>query len=73
MTQDEVLRLLKARADFCFMCRWALEDLTKNAKLTGYPTDAMGAGIFPADGKRQHILLEARSFDNRSSVATMGA
>lgn len=65
--------MLDAQSGTCFLCRWILEDLTRNGKLTGHPTDAMGVGIFPPDGKRQHIILEARSIDNRTSIATMGA
>lgn len=42
----------------CFLCKWILEDLAKNPKLTGYPTDANGASVFPRAGKIDHLKLE---------------
>ncbi len=66
MTQQEALRLLESQREKCFLCGWILEDLAKNGKLTGHPLDAMGAGIFPVDGKRGHLALEAMSVDSRA-------
>lgn len=46
----------------CFVCRWILEDLEKNGVPTDYPRDAMGAGIFPWQGKMRHLELEGLVF-----------
>lgn len=42
----------------CFLCRFIVEDLEKNGKLTGYPKDWAGGGTFPIEGKLIHVLLE---------------
>ncbi len=42
----------------CFLCKWILEDIAKNGKLTGYPKDYGGQSIFPDSGKEKHLALE---------------
>jgi hypothetical protein len=60
--KSSVLReLLRNGKQKCFLCKWILEDLEANQKLTGYPKDAMGAGIFPVNGKLIHVILELGS------------
>lgn len=63
MTEDEALKLLRRNQSTCFLCKWILEDLLANGKLTGYPIDGNGAGTFPVDAKRKHLTLEAKSVD----------
>lgn len=55
----QALRLkLTERGPGCFMCRWILEDIELNGKLTGYPLDSGGGGEFPVPGKIRHLELE---------------
>jgi hypothetical protein len=44
----------------CFLCKWILEDLAKNGKLTdGHPAKATdGSSQFPAEGKKKHLVVE---------------
>jgi len=39
-------------------CKWILEDLEQNGKLTGYPKDFNGASIYPVGSKIMHLHLE---------------
>jgi len=39
-------------------CKWILEDLEKNGRLTGWPFDAFGKSDFPVSAKLRHIALE---------------
>jgi hypothetical protein len=41
-------------------CKWILEDLEKNGRLTGYPSNAMGGGTYPVEGKILHLAVELR-------------
>jgi hypothetical protein len=50
--------ILKSKESGCFLCRLILEDHAKNAKLTGYPADSFGKGMFPVESKVRHIELE---------------
>lgn len=54
----ELRELVRTNAPLCFLCKWMLEDLEKNGKLTGWPLDSMGKGVFPVEGKMIHVLLE---------------
>ena len=54
----EVVAALEARAPNCFLCRWILEDLVTNKKLTGYPLDYNNQPGFPISGKVRHLELE---------------
>jgi hypothetical protein len=58
------LRISLRRKDQCFLCKWISEDLTANGKLTDYPKDFNGYGIFPIEGKEKHLTLEIGSIDN---------
>ena len=69
----ETVAALKGRVDGCFLCRFILEDQEKNGKLTGYPLDGDGKGIFPVDAKMIHIQLEKRSSTQEEPGATKGA
>lgn len=44
----------------CFLCKWILEDLAKNGKLTdGHPAKCTdGSSQFPAESKKKHLVLE---------------
>jgi hypothetical protein len=44
----------------CFLCKWIHEDLEKNGKLTDVhpPKNIDGSTLFPADGKKRHLVLE---------------
>lgn len=42
----------------CFLCRWIAEDIKLHKKLTGWPLDYLGNGIFPKEGKEKHIDVE---------------
>lgn len=55
---EELLALLGARSVGCFLCRWILEDVKKNGKLTGYPLDYNQQPEFPVQGKINHLELE---------------
>jgi hypothetical protein len=39
-------------------CKWILDDLERNGKLTGYPLDSVGLPIYPIDSKLLHLHLE---------------
>jgi len=39
-------------------CKWILEDLVQNGKLTGWPFDFNGQSDFPVKGKVIHLKLE---------------
>lgn len=43
----------------CAPCKWILEDLEENGKLTGYPLDGLGGATYPVDGKLRHIAIES--------------
>jgi len=49
---------LAKRRDKCFLCKWILEDLTENGRLTGQPYDAIGQAGFPVGAKLNHMRLE---------------
>lgn len=53
-----LLTALEALAPRCFLCRWILEDVKKNGKLTGYPMDYNDQPEFPVTGKICHLELE---------------
>lgn len=44
----------------CFLCKWALEDLAKNGKLTDVhpPKSIDGSSQFPAEAKKKHLIVE---------------
>jgi hypothetical protein len=66
---DETRKLLESRSTRmekgeqvgCFLCRFILEDMQANGKLTAYPKDAEGKGAFPVEAKVRHITLEKMS------------
>lgn len=39
-------------------CKWILDDLEKNGKLTGYPRDFNGVPDYPIESKIKHLHLE---------------
>lgn len=39
-------------------CKWILEDLELNGKLTGWPLDSFGKPEYPIDAKLIHVILE---------------
>lgn len=53
-----LLSVAKVGQQSCFLCRYIVEDLQQNGKLTGHPKDWAGSGLFPVEGKLVHILLE---------------
>lgn len=53
-----LLAQLEARGPLCFLCRWILEDVKANGKLTGYPMDYNDQPEFPVVGKIYHLELE---------------
>ena len=53
-----LLTNLEARGPGCLLCRWVLEDVKANGKLTGYPIDYAGGAEFPVPGKIRHLELE---------------
>ena len=58
---SQVLGHLALRAPRCFLCRWILEDIEKNGKLTnGYPPQGTYCldPLFPAEAKLQHLGVE---------------
>lgn len=62
---EELMRRLKPRIPDqngvgCFLCKWIHEDLEKNGKLTDAhpPKNIDGSTLFPADGKKKHLVLE---------------
>ena len=69
----ETEAILRNQVDKCFLCRFVLEDQAKHGKLTGYPFDYNGNGIFPIEGKVAHIQLERLSWENSSPRAEPGA
>jgi hypothetical protein len=54
----ELVGILSEKAPKCFCCKWILEDLQTNRKLTGYPKDFLGSDVYPVEGKRRHLELE---------------
>ncbi len=55
---EKLLIAAKVGAPTCFLCRYIVEDLEKNGKLTGHPKDWAGSGLFPIEGKLRHCILE---------------
>ena len=53
-----LLTNLEARGPGCHLCRWVLEDVKANGKLTGFPIDYAGGAEFPIPGKIRHLELE---------------
>lgn len=64
MNPMEIRSIAERNMEKCFMCQWILTDLAENGKLTGYPFDAMGAPVFPVQGKTRHLELERQSLEN---------
>ncbi len=65
-----ILSAIRARATSpegagCFLCSWIVEDFEKNGKLSDYPYDSNGKGIFPYLGKVAHIRLEKPALDTK--------
>lgn len=56
-----VMEILKEQEATCFLCRWILQDIAENGKLTGFPFDWGRTPVFPVDGKNRHIDLEVAS------------
>lgn len=48
----------------CFLCRLIVEDFDLNGTLTNHPKDSNGQGIFPYQGKAEHIRLELATLDS---------
>ena len=63
---DRTRVVLEYWAPTCFLCRWILQDVLDNGKLTGQPYDHAGAPQFPVNGKLKHIELETQTLDNRT-------
>ncbi len=63
---DRTREVLEHWAPVCFLCRWILQDVQENGKLTGYPLDHAGGTQFPVTGKLKHIELESQALDNRT-------
>ncbi len=55
---EKLLIAAKRGQETCFLCRYIVEDLEKNKKLTGHPKDWSGGGLFPVEGKLRHLILE---------------
>lgn len=53
-----LIQVAKIGQRSCFLCRYIVEDLEKNGKLTGYPKDWASSGLFPVEGKLIHVILE---------------
>lgn len=48
----------------CFLCKWILEDLEKNGRLTETEKDNIGwPTSFPPEAKRKHLELEGIPLD----------
>ena len=47
----------------CFLCKLIVEDFDQNGKLTSGPKDFNGHGIFPYEGKVEHIKIERPTLD----------
>jgi len=58
MTPEEGMKLLEARAPFCFQCKWIWEDLKANGKLTDGEKSIDGSYSFPVSGKKAHLRVE---------------
>ena len=44
----------------CVCCKLIFEDLDKNERLTGYPSDHLGSPTFPVEGKVLHLAAELK-------------
>jgi hypothetical protein len=57
---EKIKAALRKRAPVCFLCKWTLQDLEANGKLTDWPpvTTGPGGGQFPWKGKLAHLWLE---------------
>lgn len=53
-----LLQVAKIGQKSCFLCRYIVEDLQQNGKLTGHPKDWSSSGLFPVEGKLVHLILE---------------
>lgn len=53
-----LLSIVKIGQKSCFLCRYIVEDIQQNGKLTGHPKDWSSTGLFPVEGKLVHVLLE---------------
>lgn len=65
MNEMQVRVVADQMKEICFLCRWILEDLRLNGKLTDWPFDSNDKGQFPASGKVRHLELEQMSLENR--------
>ena len=57
-TIENIVRAARQRGGACFLCAWIEQDLEKHSKLTDWPYDHMGRGIFSKSGKESHLKLE---------------
>lgn len=55
--ETEALVRKESNEKGCFLCRFILEDIEKNKKLTGYPLESDGKGQFPVEAKIRHIEI----------------
>lgn len=68
MDAENIKRIAGPEKDRCFLCKWILEDLRINGRLTGYPTDHQGGPVFPFQGKLRHLELEQAALDRRAAA-----
>jgi hypothetical protein len=59
MTAQELKPRIEGKIEGCFLCKWTVEDLDKNGKLTNHPGKCNdGNDLFPARAKVAHAWLE---------------
>ena len=68
MDAENIKRIAGPEVNRCFLCKWIMEDLRINGRLTGYPTDHSGSAGFPVVGKLRHLELEQASLDRRAAL-----
>jgi hypothetical protein len=62
---EKLKAALAARSDGCFLCKYILEDLQRNGKLTDYPKNAnLEKPLFPEAAKVWHLKLEEIPLDS---------
>lgn len=64
----ETEKLVRREAPTCFLCKWIVEDIEHNGKLTGHPVDYNGAGQFALTSKVAHVELLKRLEKEKSHV-----
>jgi|SRR6185369_10690058 len=54
----ETTAILETQREKCMLCKMILEDQAQNGKLTGYPKENDGKGMFPVEAKIRHVQIE---------------